>query len=195
MTKRLGLATILSAAVLFLSVVLLSQSPPSRKLVTFSEDAPGPVLTLTESGGMVAMAVSLKIYASGTAELEYWSGKNLLRSASMPPLSYEEMESLLSTIVDGYLAEYDEAHVRAEVRERYGEDDLLRSSDAGTFSATFRVREYREGASEPVEVVKKVAVPALQWQLAHFPAIREFQALAVLKDRLSASRRTSGEWR
>jgi hypothetical protein len=178
---RIAIANLVVGAAL--AVVLSGAKPLERKQLSFAEDDSQPVLVIGDSGAMVMQAVFLNVYASGTAELEHWSGQRLLKREPLRPLSFDEIEALLSLIVDGRLEKYDEAQLRGDVFKIYGYEDPAPPRDSSYFSVKFIVEETGDSQAQPAVITKQIIIQAPDVLARAFPSIPEYRALAALKSR------------
>lgn len=149
-----------------------------------------PALVMRNLSGGVALVSQLQVYASGTAVLQTWLGERLV-SEDSSVLPDGAIEGMLHAIAAGRLLDFDDAQVGEQVRRLSGSPDPFAPSDSSYFVVKMAVEETTEGGSA-VTRRKEISIQAPETLARRFPAIREYQALAQLKEILEAHQRARG---
>jgi len=164
------------------TVGLLSQIASPKRAYDFASPDAEPFLSMGYGGGGSPHFVALKQYASGTAVLETtWNGR-VMRSTETSRLSYDELEDILSTIVDAQLYKYDQAVLERdnEALARLEPSARRPRMDAPIFAIEFVLTETDLTTGEERTIRRKILLGEPEDLARRFPAVPQYVALSHL---------------
>lgn len=166
----------------FMATTFAAQAAPRGAHYEFDEPEGRPFLQMGYGGGGSPYLLMLKQYASGTAELESsFNGKSTAR-AEVAPFSFEELEAILSTIVEADLQKYDVKMIESRYEELAKLEPSARgaSLDSPVFILEFFLREISTGKQEEESLHRRIVLGEPHNLAKRFPTVKEFGALARL---------------
>jgi len=177
----------------FIAAVFAAQSAPSGTRYEFDDPEGRPFLQMGYGGGSTPYLLSLQQYASGTAVLESSFNGTPTGQAEVVPFSYDELESILSTIVNADLQEYDQKVIEGKYEELARLEPSARgaSLDSPVFVLEFFLREIPPAKGKEISVHRRITLGEPQNLAKRFPTVREFKALAQLLETYEAKRLAS----
>jgi hypothetical protein len=178
----------------FIAAVVAAQSAPRGTRYEFDDPEGRPFLQMGYGGGSSPYLLSLQQYASGTAVLESSFNGTPTGQAEVVPFSYDELESILSTIVNADLQDYDVKVIERKYEELARLEPSARgaSLDSPVFVVEFFLRDTSLAKDGEESLHKRIILGEPHNLAKRFPTVREFKALAQLLETYEAKRLATG---